>query len=203
MLLPLVVLFIIFTIVVNSYPIITLWDRMFITQLQGALVVFPTFVPTALDGMLYSLMIALPLFIAWIYFFIKKKYFDMVYFSLVPLLTYSISHVLKHIIERPRPPVEFYLSVIPDGYSYVSNHTVITFCLWGMVIYYFVNYCENKLLRNIAIAIASIWMALIGFSRVWLGVHNPTDVLAAYLLGAILLIIFIRVRKFIEKYIGL
>ena len=126
-----------------------------------------------------------------------------VYLGFVPLVTYGLSSILKHIVERPRPPVELHLSVHPGGFSYVSSHTLISFCLWGMVIYYLANHCENKVLRILGFTIATIWMALIGFSRAWLGVHNPSDVLAAYLLGIILLIIYINTRKFFEKYIGL
>jgi undecaprenyl-diphosphatase len=148
-------------------------------------------------------MIVIPLIIAWISFISKKRYFDIAYLGLVPLITYGLSSTLKHIVERPRPPIEYHLSVHPGGFSYVSSHTVISFCLWGMVIYYLINYCENKFWRNTGITIASVWMAMIGFSRVWLGVHNPTDVLAGYLLGAILLIVYIRVREFTAKYIGL
>ena len=203
MLLILVISFILFSVVINTYPAITLWDRALIAHIQNVLANVPQWIPTAFDGVFYASMIVIPLIIAWICFIAKKKYFDVAYLGLVPLITYGLSSILKHIVERPRPPIELHLSVHPGGFSYVSSHTVISFCLWGMVIYYLTNYCENKFWRNTGITIASIWMAMIGFSRVWLGVHNPTDVLAGYLLGAILLIVYIRVREFTAKYIGL
>ena len=203
MLLILITIFILFSVVINTYPAITLLDRALITHIQNVLANVPQWIPTAFDGVFYALMIVIPLIIAWICFIAKKKYFDVAYLGLVPLITYGLSSILKHIVERPRPPIELHLSVHPEGFSYVSSHTVISFCLWGMVIYYLINYCENKFWRNIGITIASIWMAMIGFSRVWLGVHNPTDVLAGYFLGVILLIVYIRVREFTAKYIGL
>ena len=203
MLLILVISFILFSVVINTYPTITLWDRALIAHIQKALENVPQWIPTAFDGVFYASMIVIPLIIAWICFIAKKKYFDVAYLGLVPLITYGLSSILKHIVERPRPPIELHLSVHPGGFSYVSSHTVISFCLWGMVIYYLINYCENKFWRNTGITIASVWMAMIGFSRIWLGVHNPTDVLAGYFLGAILLIVYIRVREFTAKYIGL
>ena len=203
MLLILVISFILFSVVINTYPTITLWDRALIAHIQNLFANVPQWIPTAFDGVFYASMIVIPLIIAWICFIAKKKYFDVAYLGLVPLITYGLSSILKHIVERPRPPIELHLSVHPGGFSYVSSHTVISFCLWGMVIYYLINYCENKFWRNTGITIASVWMAMIGFSRVWLGVHNPTDVLAGYLLGAILLIVYIRVREFTAKYIGL
>ena len=203
MLLILITIFILFSVVINTYPTITLWDRALITHIQNVLANVPQWIPTAFDGVFYASMIVIPLIIAWICFIAKKKYFDVAYLGLVPLITYGLSSILKHIVERPRPPIKLHLSVHPGGFSYVSSHTVISFCLWGMVIYYLINYCENKFWRNTGITIASVWMAMIGFSRVWLGIHNPTDVLAGYLLGAILLIVYIRVREFTAKYIGL
>lgn len=203
MLLILVISFILFSVVINTYPTITLWDRALIAHIQNLFANVPQWIPTAFDGVFYASMIVIPLIIAWICFIAKKKYFDIAYLGLVPLITYGLSSILKHIVERPRPPIELHLSVHPGGFSYVSSHTVISFCLWGMVIYYLINYCENKFWRNTGITIASVWMAMIGFSRIWLGVHNPTDVLAGYFLGTILLIIYIRVREFIAKYIGL
>ena len=203
MLLILITIFILFSVVINTYPTITLWDRALIAHIQNLLKDMPAYIPTAFDGMLYTIMIVIPLLFAFACFIAKKKYFDIAFLGAVPLITYGFSSILKHFVERPRPPIELHISVHPDGFSYVSNHTVISFCLWGMVIYYLMNYCENKILRNIGILIAIIWIILIGFSRAWLGVHNPTDVLAAYFLGVILLIIYIRIRKFFEKYVGL
>ena len=199
----LIVIFILVTIIVNSCPTITSWDRELIGTIQNALAFVPLWIPTAFDGILYATMIIIPLLIAWIYFLKQKKYFDIAFLGAVPLITYGLSSILKHIVDRPRPPIELHLSVHPGGFSYVSSHTIISFCLWGMIIYYLINYCENKVLRNIVILISCIWMLAIGFSRIWLGVHNPTDVLSAYLLGTILLMIYIKIRKFFEKYIGL
>lgn len=203
MLLFLIILFIIFSVVINTYPTITLWDRELIVGIQNLLKEVPQWIPTAFDGALYALMIVLPLLFAFVYFITKKRYFDVAFLGAVPLITYGFSSILKHIVERPRPPLELHLSVHPGGFSYVSSHTLISFCLWGMIIYYLINFCENKVLKILGITFASTWMVLIGFSRAWLGVHNPTDVLAAYLLGIILLTIYINTRKFFEKYVGL
>lgn len=199
----LIISFILFSILINTYPTITLWDRSLILYVQKLLIIIPNSIPIAFDGILYLPMLIVPIILLSVYFIIKKKYFDIIYLISIPLITYGISSSLKLIVERPRPPIEMHLLANQDGFSFVSNHTIITFCLWGMIAYYLINYCHNKFIKHSVIYIAILWSILIGFSRIWLGVHNPTDVIAAYLLGGILLIIYIKVREFIEKYIGL
>ncbi len=203
MFLILTISFILFSILINTYPPITLWDRSLILHVQKLLVQVPQFIPIAFDGILYSLMLIVPIVTSSVLFAVKKRYFDIIYLSLIPLITYGISAFLKLIVQRPRPPIEIHLLAHPEGFSFVSNHTIITFCLWFMIIYYLLNFCKNNFFKYAGVLIAILWSILIGFSRIWLGVHNPTDVIAAYLLGGILLIIYIKVREFIEKYIGL
>ncbi len=199
----LIISFILFSILINTYPTITLWDRSLILYVQKLLIIIPNSIPIAFDGILYLPMLIVPIILLSVYFIIKKKYFDIIYLISIPLITYGISSSLKLIVERPRPPIEMHLLANQDGFSFVSNHTIITFCLWGMIAYYLINYCHNKFIKHSVIYIAILWSILIGFSRIWLGVHNPTDVIAAYLLGGILLIIYIKVREFMKKYIGL
>ena len=140
MLLFLIILFIIFSVVINTYPAITLWDRELIIGIQNLLRDVPLWIPTSFDGMLYASMIFIPLLFAFGYFIAKKKYFDVAFLGAIPLITYGFSSILKHIVERPRPPMELHLSVHPGGFSYVSSHTLISFCLWGMIIYYLIKY---------------------------------------------------------------
>ena len=54
---------------------------------------------------------------------------------------------------------------------------------------------KNKILKITGIVFSVLWIILLGFSRIWLGVHNPTDVVGAYLLGSVLLILYIKLIK--------
>ena len=74
MLLFLIVLFILFSVVINTYPAITLWDRELIIGIQSLLKDVPQWIPTAFDGMLYATMIVLPLLFAFGYFIANKRY---------------------------------------------------------------------------------------------------------------------------------
>lgn len=190
----LLILFIILTVLIISCPIITEWDRSIIILIQQKLSFLPLWLPMLPDCILYTAMIILPL-VGFGVFFVKKRFWkDLILFYSVPLVTFLLNCVIKPIIHRSRPPLELQISEIhPESFSYVSSHSLVTICLWGMVIFYLNKYCKNQILKNVGVIIAILWILFVGLSRIWLGVHNPTDVLGAYILGVFLLCIFCNV----------
>ena len=188
----LLAIFIIFSIIVESCPIIDLWDKAFILHLQGVLKNLPLWIPLLPDCKLYSIMIALPLIVGSILFFPKKEYKSIVFLYSIPLVTFLLNSIIKPLIHRPRPPFEMQLTIHPHSFSYVSSHSLVTICLWGMVIYFIHKYCKNKIWLFVGIILSIIWILFVGISRIWLGVHNPTDVIGAYLLGVFLLSIYTK-----------
>ena len=83
---------------------------------------------------------------------------------------------LKHLIRRVRPE---HLRLIKEkGYSYTSGHSMIAIALYGLLIYLVYKNVKNKLIKTILIVLLSILILGIGISRIYLGVHYPTDVLA-------------------------
>lgn len=188
----LLAIFIIFSIIMKSCPIINLWDKAFILHLQGVLKNLPLWIPLLPDCKLYSIMIALPLIVGSILFFKKKEYKSIVFLCSIPLVTFLLNCIIKPLVHRPRPPFEMQLAIHPHSFSYVSSHSLVTMCLWGMVIYFISKYCKNKALKVLGIMISILWILFVGISRIWLGVHNPTDVIGAYLLGVFLLSIYTK-----------
>ena len=70
---------------------------------------------------------------------------------------------------------------------------------YGFLIYLIYKKVENKKLRNIFITCLSILIILIGASRIYLGVHYTSDVLAGFLVTISYLMIYINI---IDDYIG-
>ena len=97
---------------------------------------------------------------------------------------------LKYIIRRPRPPIEERL-IKQSGYSYPSGHSMMAMCLYGVLIYLVYTKVKNKKLKILLISIFTALILLIGFSRIYVRVHYPSDVLAGYLLTLLILIIVI------------
>ncbi|WP_040196571.1 phosphatase PAP2 family protein [Candidatus Soleaferrea massiliensis] len=83
---------------------------------------------------------------------------------------------IKELVARPRPFISHDLPPLilpPVGYSFPSGHTQQAFTVATVLLF------ANKKLGVIAMAVAS----LVGFSRMYVGVHYPTDVLVGALLG--------------------
>ncbi len=94
----------------------------------------------------------------------------------------------KLIFHRARPSVALYLE---NSFSFPSGHATIAIALYGFIAYVLIKH-SKKWKRKINIFfITFILIFLIGFSRLYLGVHYVSDVWGGYLVGAIWLIIAI------------
>lgn len=103
---------------------------------------------------------------------------------------------LKNIIQRPRPD-DFRL-INETGYSFPSGHSMISMAYYGYLIYLIFKFVKNKKLKTFLITILCILILLIGLSRIYLGVHYTSDVIAGFVLSVSYLIIYTSI---IKKYI--
>ncbi len=108
-----------------------------------------------------------------------------------------LNQILKRIVQRPRPS-ELRLTDA-SGYSFPSGHSMASAAFYGFLIYLIYKKVENKKIRNILIAILSILILLIGASRIYLGVHYTSDVLAGFLISISYLMIYTNI---IDDFIG-
>ena len=103
-----------------------------------------------------------------------------------------INFILKEIIQRPRPPIESRM-VQESSYSFPSGHAMASLAFYGLIIYYLSRYIKNNKIRNISFIGLSVLIFFIGISRIYLGVHFASDVLAGFLVSMAYLIIYTKI----------
>lgn len=91
--------------------------------------------------------------------------------------------LVKHLVERHRPPAAFVLGPVDNGYSFPSGHTLFSSVFFGMVVMLLVWPAANRGMRSIAVIGAVLASLAVGASRVYLGYHWTTDVIAAWVVA--------------------
>lgn len=104
-----------------------------------------------------------------------------------------LNQALKFIIQRPRP-TEFRI-INESGYSFPSGHSMVSAAFYGFLIYLIYKNVKNKYLKWSLITLLSLVILTIGISRIYLGVHYTSDVIAGFLISVSYLIIFIHFAK--------
>jgi membrane-associated phospholipid phosphatase len=113
-----------------------------------------------------------------------------------------LTWILKAIFERPRPSFEDPVATA-SWFSFPSGHALSSIAVYGALAYLIVGGGRSSQARALVAGLALL-VALIGFSRLYLGVHYLTDVLAGYSAGLAWLLLAIglmhaRSRTFLEK----
>jgi len=90
---------------------------------------------------------------------------------------------LKYGFHRARP-APFY-GLPPHTYSFPSGHALFSFCFYGVLAGLINDRVRSLALRIVIWIAAALLILAIGFSRIYLGVHYPSDVIAGYLAAAL------------------
>lgn len=126
--------------------------------------------------------------IIFLLMFWKKNLKGMALVVLSTLGSYGINFLLKNIFIRTRP-LKYFL-IEQGGYSFPSGHAMVSMSFYATMTYLIM---KNKDKNKKTLWILSfLIIALIGFSRIYLGVHWPTDVLMGYLLGYVFFRIIVK-----------
>lgn len=137
---------------------------------------------TNLASTKYFIIICLLLII-----FLKNKLALLI--SIAMIIDAIIVFIAKHIIKRERPNIN--RIVEEKGYSYPSGHTFSATCFYGLVMF-LINISSITLGYQLLITIALISIILlIGFSRIYLGVHYFSDCIGGLLLSSSYIILYV------------
>lgn len=123
----------------------------------------------------------------------NRKYFFYSKAIAVNLAAVSLlNEVFKVIFHRERPDI--LRLVEAGGFSFPSGHSMISLSFYGLIAYLFCSNMKSRW-RYLIAALLSVLILSIGISRVYLGVHYASDVLAGYSAGLVWLAIFITLAN--------
>ncbi len=105
--------------------------------------------------------------------------------------------LLKELVERPRPsPFQVDVTEQVGGFSFPSGHVLGAVLLWGLVYFASEQLIADRRIRRWVQWSSLALIVLTGFQRVWVGAHWPSDVLAAYLWGGVILFVLVKAYEF-------
>ena len=108
-------------------------------------------------------------------------------------ITTILNQILKYIIQRPRP--DGYRLIAESGYSFPSGHSMVSMAFYGLIIYLIWKMVKDKKIKYISCGILGILIPLIGFSRIYLGVHYASDVIGGFAISIAYLLLFTNITR--------
>lgn len=106
----------------------------------------------------------------------------------------TIQTIIKVIVHRPRPPVENFL-ILQGGFSFPSGHSCSGLVFYGLFAYLLFHTAVDKVVYKTVGIMLIVLAVIIGLSRIYVGVHYPTDVLGGWSLGLAILTVAISVTE--------
>ena len=111
-----------------------------------------------------------------------------------------INEGIKVFIARPRPTADQVRVLMSENsFSFPSSHAFFACLFLGILIFILIHRLKRSTLRTFVITILSVLALLVGFSRIYLGVHWYSDVIAGYIFGGFFLNLLIAGYMVLEK----
>lgn len=189
----LTLVFLIIGIMVRNTSEGILFDKIILNLIHNTKnpILFPIMRFISFIGSAYFLI---PLMIVLIaYTLYKKSYYISKLLLLSTLGSYILNFLLKLIFNRTRP-LDYFL-VDQGGLSYPSGHSMVTMTFYMTLTYLASKYIKDKSKKKWIYLFSYTMIILMGISRLYLGVHWPTDVIGGYLIGYVFFYISVILVK--------
>ena len=190
----LIAVFLVLTGLVVFCPQMAEFEYKIIKAVQNFMSFLPIYIPRFFSGFGYYPLTAITFLVVAGIVILKRDYITVLCFGSMTYSVFHVSEFVKNLIGRPRPPVDLQV-LLHTNPSFPSGHSLVNACVFSFVIYLVLKYVQNKCLKISLITLCVLWILFIGFSRIWLGVHHPTDVLAGYVFGVFFAYIFIVIDR--------
>jgi undecaprenyl-diphosphatase len=185
------------SLLISDHRIIT-FDSSVIASIQGrespmltSLMKFFTFIGSAPFVIILSLLL-----LVFLYKVLHHR-FELILFIAAVAGSAVINQVLKSIFHRVRPNLHRLIDV--SGYSFPSGHAMNAFTVYVIISFLLWRHIPSKLGRSILIFLSILMILAIGISRIYLGVHYPSDIIGGYFASGFWLAIAIWIFQFYKE----
>lgn len=127
------------------------------------------------------------IFLIGFYLFFKRNKETAFKIAAISITSVMVMFLMKFFLQRERPLVPLIAKV--HGYSFPSGHTFTSVTFYGIIAYIIYNNVKSLFLKWLLIFLCFILVLLVGYSRVYLRLHYASDVIAAFCLGVIWLVL--------------
>ena len=147
-------------------------------------------------GVIVAILVALAL-----YFLFKEKK-ATIWFSALVVFSLILNTIFKTLIGRTRPDIHRLAAFANEpGKSFPSGHSIFATIIFGSIFFIFFRKLQKKSSKIILAFFCFLLIALIMFSRIFVGVHYPSDTLGGFLEGlSLLLFTYPIFMKYQEKH---
>jgi undecaprenyl-diphosphatase len=166
----------------------------FLTQVMK----FFTFIGSA------PVVIILSLFLLFFLYKVLHHRLELILFISAIIGSAVLNQILKQVFHRVRP--NFHRLIDIAGFSFPSGHAMNAFTVYVIISFLLWRHINSKWGRSLLIFFSTVMILAIGISRIYLGVHYPSDIIGGYLASgfwltvAIWLFQFYREKSYNKKY---
>ena len=134
-----------------------------------------------------------------VYFlFIKKHRWYSIKIPVIALSSLALMFLLKNLFGRHRPDIPLLREA--QGLSFPSGHALMSVTFYGLLIYIVWQTVSRKWLKWLLVILLLLLILIIGFTRIYLRVHYPSDVFAGFAIGFLWLVISVWIMDRVERF---
>jgi undecaprenyl-diphosphatase len=141
------------------------------------------------------MFILLVLFSIFLYIKNYKKDFYKILFTSTTAMFGTL--ILKTLLKIPRPE---HMLITETGYGFPSGHATMAGVIMSLGIYYSNTHIKNRYARYFLYIISICWYLIVSYSRLYLQVHHPIDVIAGGIIGILSTIVVFKIFKHLHYY---
>ncbi|CAN5460204.1 hypothetical protein BH10ACI3_BH10ACI3_01520 [soil metagenome] len=134
-------------------------------------------------------------------FLVKKQRRSAVVLDVVMIGAIALNYILKTYFVRARP-IPYFDTPLPSSFSFPSGHALFSACFCGIVAWILLKENANRTVKVIGWTAACLIALFVGLSRIYLGVHYPTDVIAGYLASIVWVAAVVTADTVVERQKG-